>query len=67
MVKTIKDKCRCLENAEDVAVVLRCGGCRWYAEEDEDSPPYCMARDVYTFVKGTDRACSDFEGRTGMT
>lgn len=45
----------------------RCGWCRWYAEEDEDSPPYCMARDVYTFVRGTDRACSDFEGRTGMT
>ena len=45
--------------------MLRCGGCRWYAEEDEDSPPYCIVRDMYTFVKRTDRACGDFEGRTG--
>lgn len=38
-----------------------CRECRWYAEEDEDSPAYCIVRDVYTFVMGSDRACGDFE------
>lgn len=62
MLKRVMDK---VSGIGEYGCVLRCGGCRWYAEEDEDSPPYCIVRDVYTFVKGTDRACGDFERRVG--
>lgn len=37
-----------------------CRDCAMFAEADEDSPPYCMARDLYTFVKSDDEACIDF-------
>lgn len=38
----------------------RCRHCVMFAGEDEDSAPYCLARDLYTFVKGDDEACGEF-------
>ena len=31
-----------------------------FSAEDADSPPCCLAKDLYTFVMGEDEACREF-------
>lgn len=39
----------------------KCKDCVMFADEDADSAPYCLAKDLYTFVMGEDEACEEFE------
>lgn len=38
----------------------KCKDCAMFADEDADSAPYCLAKDLYTFVMGEDEACEEF-------
>ena len=38
----------------------KCKDCVMFADEDADSAPYCLAKDLYTFVIGEDEACEEF-------
>ena len=38
----------------------KCNDCVMFADEDADSAPYCLAKDLYTFVMGEDEACEEF-------
>ena len=38
----------------------KCKDCVMFADEDADSAPYCLAKDLYTFVMGEDEACEEF-------
>ena len=38
----------------------KCKDCVMFADEDSDSAPYCLAKDLYTFVMGEDEACEEF-------
>ena len=38
----------------------KCKDCVMFADEDADSAPYCLAKDLYTFVMGEDEACDEF-------
>lgn len=38
----------------------KCKDCVMFANEDADSAPYCLAKDLYTFVMGEDEACEEF-------
>lgn len=38
----------------------KCKDCAMFADEDADSAPYCLAKDLYTFVMGKDEACEEF-------
>lgn len=43
----------------------KCKDCVMFADEDADSAPYCLAKDLYTFVMGEDEACEEFEKWNG--
>ena len=49
IMEEIVDKCK-----------YKCKDCAMFADEDADSPPYCLAKDLYTFVMGEDEACEEF-------
>lgn len=36
-----------------------CGSCAYLVTE-EDEPYYCAMRDLYTFVKATDKVCEEY-------
>nr|DAG59132.1 MAG TPA: High potential iron-sulfur protein like [Caudoviricetes sp.] len=38
----------------------KCKDCAMFSAEDADSPPCCLAKDLYTFVMGEDEACREF-------
>lgn len=48
-MEKIVDKCK-----------YKCKDCAMFADEDTDSAPYCLAKDLYTFVMGEDEAYEEF-------
>ena len=38
----------------------KCKDCAMFADEDADGAPYCLAKDLHTFVMGKDEACEEF-------
>lgn len=49
-----------IEKGDELKERYKCKDCVMFADEDADSAPYCLAKDLYTFVMGEDEACEEF-------
>ena len=52
-----------MEIMEKMERVFRCEDCVMFEDEDAEEPAWCLAKDMYTFVRGTDKACGEFVKR----
>ena len=51
---------------ETMEKIFRCADCVMFEDEDAEGPAWCLAKDMYTFVKGTDMASRSASGYFAM-